>query len=118
MSVADCPVDYPSLDAAVPCALAIAQILKSGDPVSQRAHLVKHAWVVAGAGAGVAFGDPDVPPVVGEAPAPCNVTDDNLPIVAEFFESVKPSDNPKEVKAIPWALLAKYALALLQKFLV
>lgn len=117
-------VHYPSVPEGIACAQEIYTIVKSGEGLNKKAEIVEHAWNVLGVVGLVTMGDPHL---IGASPDIAAITFDCAS--PDFFEQIEVQLSialPMEVagaeagepKAIPWLLLGKIALALLQKFLL
>lgn len=65
-----CPINYPDVAEVLPCFSEIIAAIRSGNVFAEKAHVIKHAYAILGAGLKVAFGDPDVPPVIGAKAVP------------------------------------------------
>lgn len=107
----DCPREYPSLTEVAPCMLGLVEQYRAGTLFDDKAHTAKRLWNIQGAALDATFGDPDVPPLVGDVP----VTSDEQAI--DILEEAAPSPGVVEAKAVPWPLILAAVQFLLKKFL-
>jgi len=109
MSVASCPVNYPTVSEATPCLIEVVSLIRDGKLYDDLDHAAKHLWVIQGAAQGAILGDPDVPPLVGSTDFSTDAG------AAAILESAVP--QPGVVNAVPWLLVLQVAASLLQKLL-
>ena len=106
-----CPVNYPSVQDAIPCFTEIVKLLRAGTIVEDVDHALKHAWVIQGAALGAILGDPDVPPLIGDTDYS---TDEGK---AAILESCVTVPDTKSAFPIPWSLVLKIVSELISRLL-